>query len=154
MIINLGDNFESYDFVKVSANGRNIENIKTVEFTFNKEGLIGFAKNLVWLYEDMDVNKKFYVSTDPLGGVPSGNQVIGFYLTADSPILVFPNRKSSGSAKRLFLISCSISTFAFSTTLPSASPSRVLALTSKIWQIPLTRDKSGRPIPLSHLLTA
>ncbi len=89
MIINLGDNFESYDFVKVSANGRNIENIKTVEFTFNKEGLIGFAKNLVWLYEDMDVNKKFYVSTDPLGGVPSGNQVIGFYLTADSPILVF-----------------------------------------------------------------
>lgn len=89
MIIDLGANVDSYEFAKVSVRGKNIETIDIVEFSFSKEALIGFAKNLVWMYEDIDRNKKFYVCTDPLGGVPSGNQAVGFYLTADSPTLIF-----------------------------------------------------------------
>lgn len=89
MIINLCDNIDLCEYIKVSAHGKNVETIDVVEFYFSKEALIGFAKNLTWMYEDIDINEKFYVCTDPLGGIPSGNQVIGFYLVANSPILTF-----------------------------------------------------------------
>lgn len=87
MIINLSGNVDCCEYVKVTARGTNVETIDSVEFSFSKEALVGFAKNLIWMYEDIDINKKFYVCTDPLGGVPSGNQVVGFYLTTGSPIL-------------------------------------------------------------------
>lgn len=89
MIIDLNGNVDLCEYAKVSVRGINVETIDRVEFSFSKEALIGFAKNLIWMYEDIDRNSKFYVCTDPLGGVPSGNQVIGFYLTMGSPILTF-----------------------------------------------------------------
>lgn len=89
MIINLNASVDSTEFVKLNVRGKSIEEVDIVEFSFNKEALIGFAKNLIWIYEDINKNKKFYVCTDPLGGVPSGNQVIGFYLTANSPTFIF-----------------------------------------------------------------
>ncbi len=88
MIINLNADFVSAEFVKLNARGKNPEKIDIVEISFNKEALIGFAKNLLWMYEDIDKNKRFYVCTDPLGGVPSGNQIVGFYLTSSSPTLI------------------------------------------------------------------
>lgn len=89
MIINLSEGVDLCEYVKVSAHGKNVEIINFIEISFSKEALIGFAKNLIWMYEDLDINKEFYVCTDPLGGVPSGNQVVGFYLTTGSPILTF-----------------------------------------------------------------
>jgi len=89
MLINLSDDIETYEYIKVGVHGKNIEKIGVVEFSFSKDALVGFAKNLIWMYEDIDINKKFYVCTDPLGGVPSGNQVVGFYLKANSPAFVF-----------------------------------------------------------------
>lgn len=89
MIIDLNANVDSCEFAKVSVQGKNIETVDMVEISFSKEALIGFAKNLVWMYEDIDKNRKLYVCTDPLGGIPAGNQVVGFYLTASSPTLIF-----------------------------------------------------------------
>lgn len=89
MIIDLNGNVDLCEYAKVTVRGINIETVDIVIFSFSKEALIGFAKNLIWMYEDIDINKEFYVCTDPLGGVPSGNQVVGFYLTADSPTLTF-----------------------------------------------------------------
>lgn len=89
MIINLNAGFVSTEFAKLNVRGKHIEEIDVVELSFSKEALIGFAKNLVWMYEDIDKDKRFYVCTDPLGGVPSGNQIVGFYLTSDSPAFIF-----------------------------------------------------------------
>ena len=89
MRIDLKSNIETINYVKISAVGNDIEKVSVSEIIFSKEALVGFAKNLIWIYEDIDKNKRFYVCTDPLGGVPSGNQIIGFYLAAGSPILKF-----------------------------------------------------------------
>lgn len=89
MLIDLKSNIETINYAKISAVGNDIEKVSVSEIIFSKEALIGFAKNLIWIYEDVDKNKRFYVCTDPLGGVPSGNQIIGFYLAAGSPILKF-----------------------------------------------------------------
>lgn len=89
MIINLNESANSCEFIKVNVQDKNVEEIDIVEISFSKEALVGFAKSLIWMYEDTDENEKFYFCTDPLGGVPSGNQVVGFYLTTGSPVLTF-----------------------------------------------------------------
>ena len=89
MVINLSEDVDWCEYVEVVAYGKNIGNINLVELSFSREALMGFAKNLIWTYEDIGIDDKFYICTDPLGGVPSGNQAVGFYLTADSPTLIF-----------------------------------------------------------------
>lgn len=89
MKIKLNSSSILYEIAKVNVSEINNVEISYIEMSFNKDALIGFAKNLIWMYEDIEKNRKFYVCTDPLGGVPSGNQVLGFYLTKNSPILVF-----------------------------------------------------------------
>ena len=73
MIINLNDNFDICEYIKVSAHGKNVETIDIVEISFSKEALMGFAKNLIWIYEDIDINKKFYVCTDPFRTICQGH---------------------------------------------------------------------------------
>lgn len=89
MLIDLKSNIKTINYAKVAAVGNDIEKASVSEIIFSKEALVGFAKNLIWIYEDIDKSKRFYVCTDPLGGVPSGNQIIGFYLATGSPILKF-----------------------------------------------------------------
>lgn len=89
MIIDLNNDINSHQYIRVSVQDKDINIIDNIEISFSKEAIIGFAKNLIWMYEDISADRKFYVCTDPLGGVPSGNQVLGFYLTANSPILTF-----------------------------------------------------------------
>ncbi|MDE5892073.1 MAG: hypothetical protein K2H45_04005, partial [Acetatifactor sp.] len=78
MLIDLKSNIETINYAKIAAVGNDIEKASVSEIIFSKEALVGFAKNLIWIYEDIDKSKSFYVCTDPLGGVPSGNQIIGF----------------------------------------------------------------------------
>lgn len=61
MIIDLNAYVDSCEFAKVSVQGKNIEVVDMVENSFSKEALVGFAKNLVWMYEDIDKNRKLYV---------------------------------------------------------------------------------------------
>lgn len=89
MIIDLNNDINSHQLIRVGVRDKNANIVGSIEFSFSKEALMGFAKNLIWMYEDISPNRKFYVCTDPLGGVPSGSQVLGFYLTAHSPILTF-----------------------------------------------------------------
>lgn len=106
MVLNLGNNIDVCEFIQLSIKGKAVDTIDCVMMSFSKEALIGFAKNLVWLYEyyeDAYFNEMFYVCTDPLCGVPSGNQVIGFYLTPGSPVLTFKVnsiKKNKGINKR------------------------------------------------------
>lgn len=89
MELNLNCDSTSFEIAKIDISVKNSQNADFVEILFNKEAMVGFAKNLIWIYEDIDKNKSLYVCTDPLGGVPSGNQVVGFYLTEHSPTFVF-----------------------------------------------------------------
>ena len=73
MIINLNGNVDLCEYAKVSVRGINVETIDRVEFSFSKEALIGFAKNLIWMYEDIDRNSKFYVCTDPFRTICQGH---------------------------------------------------------------------------------
>jgi hypothetical protein len=87
MILELNGSVLLKEPAELSVKGKKTADITdNIKISFSKEGLIGFAKNLIWLYDDMPRNKKIYLCTDPLGKVPTGNQTIGFFLTPKSPI--------------------------------------------------------------------
>lgn len=90
MIINLNKSILLKEFAELSISSvEGIDEQYRIEITFSKEGLIGFATNLIWMYEDIDKNKKCHIHIDPLGGKNiSGNQPLGFFLTSSSPSLV------------------------------------------------------------------
>lgn len=73
MIIDLNGNVDWCEYAKVTVRGMDVETIGNVEFSFIKEALIGFAINLIWLYEDIDSNKEFYVCTDPFRTICQGH---------------------------------------------------------------------------------
>lgn len=88
MIINLNEPVNIKEVSELTLSGRGMNKDCKVELTFSKEDLIGFATNLIWLYEEIDNKKKVHFHVDPLGGEPSGNQALGFFLTPKSPSLV------------------------------------------------------------------
>ena len=59
-----------------------------VEFTFSKDALLGLATNLLWMYDDIDSDKRIHIHIEPLLGSISGNQALGFFLAPDSPSMV------------------------------------------------------------------
>ena len=61
---------------------------KWIEFTHSHEAIIGFATELLWLYEDINNSRELIISTNQLQVDPSPSQAIGFYLTPNSPVFV------------------------------------------------------------------
>ncbi len=88
MIINLNETVNVEELSELFLSGIEIGKGCRVELTFSKEALIGFATNLIWLYEDIDNEKNVHFHIDPLGGEIQGNQALGFFLTPESPSLV------------------------------------------------------------------
>lgn len=90
MIINLNNSVLLKELAELSASGvAGTDKNNRVEIIFSKEALIGFATNLIWMYEDIDKNKRAHIHIDPLGKKDiSGNQALGFFLTPSSPSLV------------------------------------------------------------------
>ena len=88
MIINLNKSVPLKELCKISAIGYTTDEAKCIEFTFSHEAIIGFATELLWMYEDINDSKKMTISTYPLQVDPSPCQAIGFYLTPNSPLLV------------------------------------------------------------------
>jgi hypothetical protein len=88
MILELNNSVLLREPAELSLKGKgNTALAENIKISFSKEGLVGFAKNLIWLYEDISSNRNVYFCTDPLGKVPQGNQTLGFFLTPDSPTL-------------------------------------------------------------------
>lgn len=88
MILELNKHVEIEEVSELTLSGVNIGNDCKVEFTFSKAALIGFATNLLWLYEDIDKKRQTHIHIDPLGGEIPGNQALGFFLTSKSPSLI------------------------------------------------------------------
>lgn len=51
--------------------------------------VIGLATELLWMYEDISDSRRLTISTHQLEVDPSPSQSLGFYLTPNSPMLVF-----------------------------------------------------------------
>lgn len=88
MKINLNQSVQLQEFCKISAIGNVLEKASLIEFTFSSEAMIGFATELLWLYQDINDENKKIISTHQLRVDPSPNQAIGFYLTPNSPVFV------------------------------------------------------------------
>lgn len=88
MIINLTKSVPLKEWCKITAHGHTTDTEQCIEFVFSHEAIIGFATELLWIYEDINDNRKLVVSTNQLQIDPSPSQALGFYLTPNSPILV------------------------------------------------------------------
>lgn len=87
MIVDLNERFILDEVATIKVYGR-IEQTSKIEFTFSKEALVGFATNLIWIYEDIDEKKHIHFHVDPLGNEIVANQALGFFLTPTSPSMV------------------------------------------------------------------
>lgn len=88
MIIDLNEAIEIEEVSELRLCGANTDLDNRVELTFSKEALIGFAINLIWLYENTNNrNRDVHFHIDPLGSA-SACQTLGFFLTPTSPFLV------------------------------------------------------------------
>lgn len=88
MIINITKSVPLKEMCRISAIGSAINVARQIEFTFSHEAVIGFATELLWMYEDIGDDKKMTIATHQLQVDSAPNQVLGFYLTPDSPMLV------------------------------------------------------------------
>ena len=88
MIVNLTKSVSLKEWCKVTAIGYKTDTAQWIEFTLSHEAIIGFATELLWMYEELDDNRKLIITTYQLQVDPAPNQAVGFYLTPNSPILV------------------------------------------------------------------
>ena len=89
MIINLSDSVLLKELCKISVIGNAKEVAHRIEFTLSHEAMIGLATELLWMYEDISDSRRVTISTHQLEVDPSPSQSLGFYLTPNSPMLVF-----------------------------------------------------------------
>lgn len=88
MVIDLEKSVSISEYASITVSGIKKEEIEEIEITFSKEALIGFATNLLWIYDDITESKRIHMHIDPLNTVNGGNQSLGFFLTPSSPSLV------------------------------------------------------------------
>ncbi len=88
MIINLTKSVPLKELCKITAVGHTKDIAQSIEITLSHEAIIGFATELLWLYEDINDTKKLVISTYPLQVDPAPSQAVGFYLTPNSPMFV------------------------------------------------------------------
>lgn len=88
MIINLTKSVPLKELCKITAIGHTAYAAQQIDFTFSHEAMIGFATELLWIYEDIDDNEKLMISTHQLQIDPAPNQTMGVYLTPDSSVFV------------------------------------------------------------------
>lgn len=88
MLINLTKSVPLKELCKITVIGHMTDTAQWIEFTLSHEAIIGFATELLWIYEDINDNKKLVISTNQLQVDPSPSQAVGFYLTPNSPMLV------------------------------------------------------------------
>ena len=87
MLINISKAVEPRSFCKVTAVGPSSDKIHELHVTFSREALLGFATELMGLYEGMGDDEKCVVETHPLVKDPAPGASVGFWLTPHSPEL-------------------------------------------------------------------
>lgn len=87
MLINLTKSVLLKELCRITAFGFTQDIAQQIEFTFSHEAMIGFATELLWMYEDIDENDRSVMCTHQLQVNPAPTQAVGFYLTSDSPEL-------------------------------------------------------------------
>lgn len=85
MIVNLTKSVPLKEMCRMSVIGYAACAPQHINITFSHSALIGFATELLWLYEDVDDDRELNICTH-VGPAPS--QAIGFRLTPDSPEFV------------------------------------------------------------------
>lgn len=88
MLINLTKSVPLKELCKVTLAGQMTDKAQLVEFTLTQEAMIGFATELLWIYDDINDGRKLIIETHQLKTDPSPSQAVGFYLTPDSPMMV------------------------------------------------------------------
>lgn len=88
MIIDLMKNVPLKEFCKIIAHGDELHKEKRIEFTFSHDAIIGFATELLGLYEEISEKRKVIITTYQLQLDPAPNQAVGFYLTPTSPVFM------------------------------------------------------------------
>lgn len=88
MVINLTKSVPLKELCKISVLGNTINTVQWIEFELSHEAIIGFATELLWMYEDINDSKKLIISTHQLQVDPAPSQAVGFYLTPNSPVFV------------------------------------------------------------------
>ncbi len=88
MLINLTESVPLKELCKITLVGQMANTAQLAEFTFSQEAMIGFATELLWIYDDINDDRQLIIETHQLKTDPSPSQAVGFYLTPDSPMLV------------------------------------------------------------------
>lgn len=88
MLINLTKSVPLKELCKITVIGDMIDTVQLIEFTLSREAILGFATELLLMYEDINDNRKLIVSSNQLQVDPAPSQAVGFYLTPNSPMLV------------------------------------------------------------------
>ncbi len=86
MKINITQSIRLEDYCRIKVNDSLKDEVGEIIVTFSSEAILGFATELLWLYEDIG-DKKAQIETHQLGIDPSPSQAMGFYLTPSSPML-------------------------------------------------------------------
>lgn len=88
MKINIGQSVDKMCICKITVNSYTSRKPCRVLIQFSKEAIIGFATELVRIYDDIDDKFKLTLETYQLGVNPAPNQAVGFFLTSDSPMFL------------------------------------------------------------------
>ena len=88
MLINISKKTDQKALCRITVN--TFTNIKPsrVLLQFNKDAIIGFATELIRLYDCVDEKQKITIETHQLGVDPAPNQALGFFLTSESPVFM------------------------------------------------------------------
>lgn len=96
MLINLTKSVKLKEICKISFTGHNSEKTGFVMFELSQDAMLGFATELIWLYDDIQRDERMIISTHQLKVDPAPSQTLGFYLTPNSPMLVIKVNSLSG----------------------------------------------------------
>lgn len=88
MKINLTKSVPLKEFCRIKAVSNINDIADCIEFTFSHEAIVGFATNLLWIYDDIVDSRKMTICTNQLKVDPCPSQSVGFYLTPSSPVLM------------------------------------------------------------------
>ena len=85
MIVDLTRNIIPKEYMRLTVVNNSTDEVGDLTLIFSREAILGFATELLLLYDDIDDSRELNISTHPLKTDPCPNQAIGFYLTPESP---------------------------------------------------------------------
>ncbi len=108
MLINIRKRTDKKALCRITVNTFTNRKPERILFQFNKDAIVGFATELIRLYDCVDEKQKITIETHQLGVDPAPNQALGFFLTSESPVFMLKvnSIKSVLSHEDIECISC------------------------------------------------